>query len=247
MFVIQALKEQKSNFHQIRGLVLTGWQRYDHLATLCELLPAAIPSLILNLITVTSGQFDPSAVWNKFNQVLDCSSNSFYQQHLERNRAAHAGDNTVTTSSYLESDPFLYQRASTCHFPGVEIFRLTKSLGELVKKVDAYVYDVNVHRAWLTDYNFRRNYTNPARVEEQIPDASDLLRQIEYLMSDTKDRMAEVYDMYTISEWIEQNIYPYLLKVKRIQEEANRVSLVRQWQVRPLTPLKDLQNLFSKP
>lgn len=36
---LKALDEQESSFKEIRGLVITGWQRYDHLATLCELLP----------------------------------------------------------------------------------------------------------------------------------------------------------------------------------------------------------------
>ena len=39
-----------------RGLVLTGWSRYDHFAVLCELLPVALPSLILNLVIVTQGK-----------------------------------------------------------------------------------------------------------------------------------------------------------------------------------------------
>ena len=39
-----------------RGLVLTGWSRYDHFAVLCELLPIAMPSLILNLVIITQGK-----------------------------------------------------------------------------------------------------------------------------------------------------------------------------------------------
>ena len=39
---LDAMKEQSSNFKKIRGLVITGWQRYDHLGTLCELLPVSL-------------------------------------------------------------------------------------------------------------------------------------------------------------------------------------------------------------
>ncbi|CAG2182173.1 unnamed protein product, partial [Oppiella nova] len=55
---LSVAREQRPHFAEVRGLVLTGWQRYDHLAALCELLPAAIPSLALSLISVTFGAFD---------------------------------------------------------------------------------------------------------------------------------------------------------------------------------------------
>ena len=49
-----------------RGRVLTGWSRYDHFThftVLCELLPPAIPSLILNLVVVSEdGGLTPDLV-----------------------------------------------------------------------------------------------------------------------------------------------------------------------------------------
>ena len=42
----------------INGYILTGWQRYDHFASLCEFLPVAIPTLKCCLIALQRGKFE---------------------------------------------------------------------------------------------------------------------------------------------------------------------------------------------
>lgn len=97
---LTVMAEQKEYFKSFRGIAITGWQRYDHLATLCETFAAAFPSLILNLITATNGKFDSNAVLKKFDQVLQCRT-SAYQPPFD-----------------LDSDPYMWTRAASCLFPG---------------------------------------------------------------------------------------------------------------------------------
>lgn len=58
--------------------------------------------------------------------------------------------------------------------------------------------------------------------------------------------LREFFDKYTTAEWIELNMYPYILKLDRIYNESKRIYEVREWENRPLKPLKELEKFNIK-
>ena len=53
----------------LSGIILTGWQRFDHFASLCELLPVAVPSLKCCLTALDKKKFDEEDANETFQQL----------------------------------------------------------------------------------------------------------------------------------------------------------------------------------
>lgn len=223
---LEVMSQQEKIFKRgFTGLVLTGWQRYDHFAVLCELLPAGIPSLGLSLVATTHGFFN-SSLKNKFLAGLSCPQNSGRSQFIN-----------------LDADPYLWDKLGRCMFPGSAFFRLTYRLHTMENEVEEYLKLTKKEKGWLTDYNVRHNYSLPLRVDELTGDLPRIYHGTTSLVRAAVDAMVEVFDNYTISEWIEQKIYPYIIELEKIQNQSIALRSVNQWPARPLPPLKDLQRL----
>ena len=142
---------------KFRGIVLTGWQRYDHFAVLCELLPAAIPSLAVNLLATSQGYFNDSMKTTLMKE-LNCPDHSHGNQF---NRFG-AGEKFFD----LDYDRFLFQKLSWCYFPGQKFYKVTQDLISTEETVDDFVKTVEKKKGWLTDYNVRHNMSSPFRIEQ---------------------------------------------------------------------------------
>ncbi|XP_074596750.1 hexosaminidase D [Brevipalpus obovatus] len=228
---LETLSEQHNRFKSFRGVVVTGWQRYDHLGVLCELFPSGLPSLIVDLITLKDGHYQSSQVFKQFDEIMHCAT---------------FGDRSLNDDVNLDNDPYLYNHVTQCEFPGAPVYRMTQTVSEAIKKVDEYIYDVTIHKAWLTDYNIRHNISNPVRVDEGLAQHSSVRYILNSALKSSAKALSEVFDEYTVYEWIEQNIYPHLLKMDKLLKDAENLKLRKVWPIRPLNKLEALDEFGLK-
>ncbi|KAA0202662.1 hypothetical protein HAZT_HAZT011853 [Hyalella azteca] len=190
-----------------RGITLTGWQRFDHFSVLCELLPQAIPSLAVNLMYVTQRQADHTAL-SKVGQALNCNS-------------------------YLNLDLKYLDFVNKCNFPGSNFYEIAQRLHILHKDV-AKMY-ANPHvKGWVSEYNIQHNFASPQHVEQGLQDLAMLLFEVRKLKVDAEKVLAEVYDEYTVHEWIEQNLLKLLNELSTLHKTCLRLLSITHWPRRPL-------------
>lgn len=96
---------------------------------------------------------------------------------------------------------------------------------------------------WLTPYNVRHNFTSPLRIQELMADEDRWYHSLISMIQSTSDALDEVFDRYTVTEWIEQNMYPTVLELEELQRTAQRLKAPQVWPRRPFAPLTDLQRL----
>lgn len=219
---------EESKFRgKFQGLVITGWSRYDHFAVLAELLPAALPSLATNLAAVTHGYFNSS--WqNELYKNLQCADNSrLYDDFID-----------------LESDPTLHEKMSWCFFPGSAIFKMIHNLASVQGEVQEYLTKYNTGEGWLTAYNFRHNFSSPFRVNEGLEEYNRMNYLVTSLIKQAYQALTEVYDDYTVFEWIEQKIYPQFKELLEFKKRAESLKSRSIWPKRPFPILKAVKEMI---
>ena len=114
--------------NRYNGIIMTGWQRFDHFAGLCELLPVAIPSLMLCVKAFTEIQYRPE-------DVKEVSELIFPEGH----------------ELHINGEPSPYPINEDA-FPGVRLFGYVQRLCEWRNDVRNLLRSDDV-ATWASDYH----------------------------------------------------------------------------------------------
>uniref|UniRef100_A0AAF5PT78 beta-N-acetylhexosaminidase n=2 Tax=Wuchereria bancrofti TaxID=6293 RepID=A0AAF5PT78_WUCBA len=193
-------------FRTFRGLIITGWQRYDHFAVLCELLPVALPSVVLNLLVAKAGdKFSTQSIIKAATAALNCTSR--------------------ISLEYMHS-------FDSCNFPGVELFSVIHSLRNHIKVIKSEVFESHQVKGWLNRFNIHHGYTQlwyllqmKSIIEMHISDMLNLTKMVQSLMQ-------PIFRKNTIDEWLYEYTDPIIEQLRELLQHISELKMQRTFAVR---------------
>ncbi|XP_041370180.1 uncharacterized protein LOC121384051 isoform X2 [Gigantopelta aegis] len=214
--IIKKLKDEMP-IQKFQGVALTGWQRYDHFATLCELLPEALPSLAVCLETLWNGGFN-EAVHRSASKLLNCTS------LIELEMPQVDKDNKVQVSQ-------------DCSFPGRDFYYSTQQLWGMLHQYRMDTGLQSMIQGWLTDYHVKHRFGSPWHLKNLVDKLGDIMSNLDSLISPVSQTLNAVYDNYTVTEWIEVNLKQ---RINRLKEKSLKAKLLLEKTTWPKRPLHDV-------
>ncbi|KAM8837962.1 hexosaminidase D isoform 2-T2 [Spinachia spinachia] len=177
----------------LQGIAITGWQRYDHLSVLCELMHVGLPSLAACLQTLSLGEFGAEAQ-SKVAERLGISS-------VE-----------VEAMGRTTEDESL--------FPGRRLAQLTVELNSLLNSEDIRFFENNMYvRGWFSPYHQQRKTVSPLIAMQIQSQASAYLTTLQEKVEALRGEMVLLYPESTAQEWIVEHVSPVLAPLQRIMED----------------------------
>ncbi|XP_075421814.1 hexosaminidase D isoform X2 [Ascaphus truei] len=214
-----------SRFPKIRyqGIILTGWQRYDHYSVLCELLPVGIPSLAVSLQTLQHGTFTEEAKTETAN-ILGFSSIDVEKNICDGNGA----------------------------FPGSEIYNLVKKIHqELKPQIREILEGDSDISGWFSRYHRKHRFGNPHKMETFSSKVLKAHEQWENLTRTLRSHLEALYFSDAVEEWMEEHVNPHLDPLREMVRDFQEILKLNARPKAALKPVDNpsptLGNPFTSP
>ncbi|CAF0863293.1 unnamed protein product [Adineta steineri] len=205
------------------GVILTGWSRYDHFLSLCELLPYSIPSMIYS-IAAWQQQFSSLPKLD----IVPSSLHEYVQKQLECSSALH-----ITVQDHSTKP------VPKCKFPGAGVYEAMISLPRIWLQVQEAESFVN---KYVTDLHVRYKYIHIKRGEECLEKLTPVINLLKAFLISFTNSMNEVFPSQVAIEWLETYFMKrYNLVNERHEFIQHAVNEQKSWLPRPIPDTENLE------
>ncbi|CAF1453758.1 unnamed protein product, partial [Didymodactylos carnosus] len=206
------------------GMIVTGWSRYDHFLSLCELLPYSIPSLAYSI----TAWIDPFK-----NASYDIQSNQELQQYVDKSLGCN-------THVHTQIQEYSDQRSPQCTFPGADIYEAIISLQNIWKQVEQSEQFAD---KFVTDLHLKFKFIHVKRSEESLEQLKPCLQILDAFLQRFQTAMDKIFPPQVAIEWLETYFMQRYKKIKnRVEFIEKAIEEQKTWKPRPIPDLDKLDN-----
>ncbi|OWF46305.1 uncharacterized protein LOC110455917 [Mizuhopecten yessoensis] len=189
----------------IIGIGIMGRQRYGHFGTLCELLPAGLPSLAISLKVMQLGGFNES-IHRLVSTQLQCEK----PVKLD------------LLKKYKDNDG--------CKFPGSTIYYKLRTLWGKLQTYDTVKEKIN---SFASEINYKHHFFDPNELKRINTSLLMLNASIGRMDGFLRNEIRTYFDSMTANEWVEINIRQTVQEITEEVLEIAEFSKRRTWSDRP--------------
>ncbi|XP_023677937.1 hexosaminidase D [Paramormyrops kingsleyae] len=189
--VMEAMPKYPSISFQ--GIILTGWQRYEHFSVLCELLPVGVPSLALCLQTLKHGDFSDQ-VKKEVEHILGCK--------LDVKNGTCEGSGAFSGSE-------LYHMVHHIHT------NLQSDMKDLLGNREL--------QGVFSLYHRKYHIGNPRNLGIYKTKMEQALKHWESYLENFRVQMEAIYFPDTVEEWMDENVNPSMDQLRGLVADLGQI------------------------
>ncbi|UMM43830.1 hypothetical protein L5515_019171 [Caenorhabditis briggsae] len=199
-------EKYKLHFTTFDSIIITGWQRYDHFASLCELWPTSMVSLALNLIVLTKFHIDTASAEQVIN-ALNCPPSTTLDQ--------------------------LVAGTDKCRYPGYRARDAIRDYFQLKTFFENSTWVHNRENGWLQSSHMRLSASNPYYIDAIGKAYERTLKKMDTITNNMRTAFTEIFYPDVIEEFETDYITPFYEELQKRKDAVANIDTKRSYGPRP--------------